>query len=214
MGNKEDLTPLYVDGEQMPLLPEYEEPLQLGAPQRSFLLLLISLVGVSGVAFALMLFLRLSSPAIPDVPIPTLAFDPTGPRRTMFTASVLKTMQGESVVYIDPEKLAAEEKVARKVKKVTVEPRTHTLIRVPASFGDGRPVPSTRLRHPIDEKKRSFFVYHYQGEEPPFLQERFHYSRPLAQKLDLGRNPAIEISAGVLLYIYLYDGDEVLSLYF
>lgn len=214
MGNKKDMTSLYVDGEQMPLFPGYEEPDAFLRPSagRRVTLILGATGGMAGVAAALLIALRLSSPALPSVPIPSLSFDLGGGRRTMFTASVLTTIRGKSVTYIDVEKLTAEEKKASvPVKRVNVEPGTHTLIRVPTSFGDGKPVPIARLWHPIDEKMQSFSAYRYSGDEPPF--HAFYYSRPLAQKLDFGRNPAVMVEAGDLIYVYVYSA-EVLSLYF
>jgi hypothetical protein len=193
--------PLFL--EQLPLLANVCDPLALPIGphtereeknrMRAGLLagMLSMLMILSGV-----LYIR-TQPIIPKVPIPTLQFAYSGPWSNMLSAdllSVVKNNESVFVNYLEP----------REGDRISAKSGEHTLVRVPYSIvGD---ISVSELFHPMHTKMRSFSVYKYHGDEPPFHPELTWRSRILDKRLGVGKN--FTVSGGDLLYIMVEEEIE------
>ena len=193
--------------EQLPLLPEVHDPLALpvapNAEKTKMSYMRTKLLGCTLsmlIVLSSVLYLR-TQPIIPEVPIPTLQFGYSGPWSSMLSADVLSVVKdGRSafVEYLEPEE----------GERVSVRAGEHTLIRVPYSIVKNIQV--SQLFHPMHVKTRSFSVYKYEGDEPPFHEQFAWRSRVLSQRLGSGRN--FTVRGGDLIYIMLEEEGEVTDL--
>ena len=183
--------------EQLPLLPEVHDPLTLPmGPHTERVNKSHIRAELLGSAFSMLiilssvLYLR-TQPIIPKVPIPISEFGSSGSFGNLITADVLSLVENEKddifINYLEP----------KEGERVYVRAGEHTLIRVPYSIVNSIPV--SKLFHPVHIKMRSFFVYKYVWDEPPFHEESMWRSRILGQLLGSGKN--FTVMGGDLLYI-------------